>query len=308
MKTIPDFVIIGAMKCATSTLHDQLALQPGIFMTTPKEPNFFNDEERVRSDRAWYTSLFRDAEEGDLCGESSTHYTKRPTWEGTAQRLRDAAPEARLVYVIRHPVDRLVSQYVHEWTENRIREPIDRAVERHPELVDYSRYAWQLEPYLDTFGAERIHVVLFEELVADPQRELERVCRFLGYDGTPRWHEEHEQKNASRFRLRKCGWRDAIIHQPALAQLRRRLVPKAVRRWVQSWWQMKQRPGLSVATRERLVPVFDRDLAALEPLLGRRLDAASSWKPAGRDAEAPKSGSLEATSRTVRTAGGELRP
>jgi len=72
----PDFIIIGAMKSATSTLHEQLALQPDFFMSTPKEPFYFSDDEVFSRGREWYLNLFSNAEPNQLCGESSTHYTK----------------------------------------------------------------------------------------------------------------------------------------------------------------------------------------------------------------------------------------
>ena len=62
MSRMPDFIIIGAMKCATSTLHDQLAEQPGFVMSEPKEPNFFSDEENWAKGLGWYSGLFAAAE------------------------------------------------------------------------------------------------------------------------------------------------------------------------------------------------------------------------------------------------------
>src|SRR6185295_6140807 len=118
----PDFVVIGAMKCGTSTLHVQLAAQPGFFMSEPKEPNFFSDDAEFARGEGWYRGLFAGAGEGDLRGESSTHYTKLPTHPRTVERLAsELGRDLRFVYVVRHPVDRLVSHYVHAWTENEVR-------------------------------------------------------------------------------------------------------------------------------------------------------------------------------------------
>ena len=143
---LPNFIIIGAMKCATSTLHDQLALQPGLLMSDPKEPNFFSNDEQYRRGLAWYTGLFAAAEDGVLCGESSTHYTKLPTYLRAVERVHKHVPGARLIYVVRHPVDRLVSHYIHEWTERTVPSPIDRAVRECPRLTEYGLYAMQLRP------------------------------------------------------------------------------------------------------------------------------------------------------------------
>jgi hypothetical protein len=84
----PNFIIIGAMKCATSTLHEQLARQPGFFMSQPKEPNFFSDDSAYARGEDWYLGLFAGTRPGDICGESSTHYTKLPTYPGTVGMVK----------------------------------------------------------------------------------------------------------------------------------------------------------------------------------------------------------------------------
>ena len=154
MKRGPDFIVIGAMKCATSTLHEQLARQTGVFMTTPKEPNFFSDDEQHERGAEWYAHLFADADDDALAGESSTHYTKLPTYPGTIDRMAETLTDrVKFIYVMRHPFDRMLSHYVHEWTQAVISCPLDDAVDEHPELIAYSRYAMQLKPYIARFGA-----------------------------------------------------------------------------------------------------------------------------------------------------------
>ena len=96
----PDYVLIGAMKCGTSTLAAQLGAQPGIFMTEPKEPNFFSDDANFAKGTDWYASLFAGAAGEDLTGEASTHYTKRPELPETVTRLKAHVPQAKLVYML----------------------------------------------------------------------------------------------------------------------------------------------------------------------------------------------------------------
>ncbi len=256
------------MKSATTTLHEQLARQPGIFMTTPKEPNFFSDDDVYARGIGWYESLFAGGAEAELRGESSTHYTKLPTYPHTLERILEHVPDVKLVYLMRHPIDRLVSQYIHEWTEKRIRVTIDAAVDRHPELVDYGLYAMQLRPYLEAFGPERVLPVFLDRLSVTPLAELERVCAFIGYRGEPRWHRVVTQTNASSERLRRSPLRDAIVTQPIARVLRQRLIPKSVRLRVQGLWKMKERPELSPERMELLARRFDADLAELGEWLG----------------------------------------
>lgn len=263
----PDFIIIGAMKCGTSTLHEQLSRQPGVFMTTPKEPNFFSDKSQLARGLPWYRSLFEGAAARQLRGEASTHYTKLPTYPHTVERLHDSFPDLRLVYVIRHPVDRLISHFIHEWTERRMDGPVEQALARHPELVAYSEYGRQLAPYRDAFGDERLQVVCFEQMVRTPQASLARIARHIGLPEDVVWHEEWSRANVSAERLRAAPLRDALVAQPVLSMLRRALVPKAVRSWIKGFWQMRERPAIDAALQAQLEEAFDRDLALLDDLL-----------------------------------------
>jgi hypothetical protein len=273
----PDFIIIGAMKCATSAVHDQLKAHDSFFMTTPKEPNFFSDNAVYAQGLGWYQSLFAQARPGQLRGESSTHYTKLPTHPHTISRLLSFCPDIKCIYVMRHPVDRLVSHYIHEWTQRVISCDIDTAVDRFPELSDYGRYAMQLEPYRAAFGAGSVLPVFSERFRDNPVRELQKIFDFLGVDEQPVYHQEI-RSNVSSERLRACVWRDALVNNPVLRFLRQTCVPKGVRNSIKSLWTMKERPELSPATRQRVEAVFNQDLQILGSWLGVDLDCQSFKK------------------------------
>ena len=271
----PHFIIIGAMKCATSTLHDQLAQQPGIFMSEPKEPCFFSDDPIWEKGEDWYASLFAAAEPNEICGESSTHYTKLPTYPQTVSRLKASRPNVRLIYVMRHPIDRLISQYIHQWTENEITIGINAALQEFPELVAYSQYGRQLDPFFDAFGREAVLPVFFEYLLAHPQQELERICRFVGYAGNPVWQREDGAKNVSQERLRESRWRDRIVYAPGISQVRQYLVPQGVRDRIKQLWQIRQRPTLDPENLTRVTELLDADLARVGGWLGQTLTCAN---------------------------------
>ncbi|MBR8828127.1 MAG: sulfotransferase [Gomphosphaeria aponina SAG 52.96 = DSM 107014] len=271
MNNSPDFIIIGAMKCATSTLHEQLALQSGIFMTVLKEPNFFSDDEQYAKGMAWYLSHFASAPKDALCGESSTHYTKLPTYPKTIERLKQHLPDVKLIYVMRHPIDRLVSQYIHEWSQGVISVDINQAIALHPELVEYSLYSKQLAPYFATFGKERVLPIFFERLIKYPQGELKRVCKFINYGSQPVWNTDLDAQNISSKRMRKVAWRDFLVEAPVLREIRRWFIPKSFRTWVRSLWRMKKKPELDPKQVENLKTIFDEDLARLNSWLGIEL-------------------------------------
>ena len=268
MKRKPDFIIIGAMKCATTSIHVQLTRQPGIFVHGPGELEFFSDDEVYARGMDWYESLFDRAGIGDLCGERSTEYTKLPTYPNTVSRMHHDLPDARLIYVMRHPLDRLVSHYMHEWLARRVSTPIETAATEHPELVGYGCYDLQLEPYLQAFGRARILPVFFERLVAEPQQELERICRFIGYSAVPRWDHGLGAQNVSLERVRRGPLWQRVLDVPALQTLRRRLIPERARSRVRKLWQIAERPEIARSQREDLCRVFDGDLARLGAKLG----------------------------------------
>lgn len=267
-RNLPDFIIIGGMKCATSTLHDQLAELPGISMSSPKEPNFFSDDQEYARGMDWYAGLFMD-EKAQLFGESSTHYTKFPTYPKTIDRmLEHGLTETKFVYVIREPMQRLVSHYMHEWSQGVISMDINDAVTKHPELVDYSRYNFQLSEYLKHYRPDQISIVFYESLISRPELELERICRFLGYQGAPKWNHSMEAKNVSSQRIRKFPLYSLLVESSVMTSLRRSLVPKALREKVKSNLVMKERPQLRDDTHAELRSIFDQDLQALGRKIG----------------------------------------
>ncbi|QEH35119.1 Sulfotransferase domain protein [Aquisphaera giovannonii] len=291
---LPHFLVIGAMKCATTTLHEQLARQPGLSMSRPKEPNFFSDDDRYARGLGWYASCFDGAGPSDLRGESSTHYTKRPNHPNTLGRMVRALPRVKLIYVMRHPIDRLVSHYFHEVTVGRVSGGLEDAVEEHPELIDYGRYAMQVAPYLEAYGPSAVLPVFFDRLAQRPDDELARIGRFLGAPGPMAWDHGLRPQNVGRERLRHDPLRNAIVRLPVLTGLRRRCLPRAWADRLKSHWKVKDTPPtVPPALRERLARAFDPDLERLGAMLGVPLDCASfrektsgrplSWaRPGGR--------------------------
>ncbi len=280
--TKPNFIIIGAMKSATSTLHEQLALQPGIFMSTPKEPNFFSDDDVYQLGLNWYQELFENADLNDICGESSTHYTKLPDYPKTLNRMSAYLPRLKLIYVIRHPIERLVSHYMHQWSQNVIRTDINTAIDTFPELINYSRYSMQITPYIEQYGRENILLVFSEAFREEPELELERVARFIGYDEPVKWHETLPEQNVSNQRVRRFKGYNFLINNPVLATVRRSLIPKGLRNFVKQQLVMKKRPELTVESQRKLEKIFNEDLNSLSQLTGTEINL-GNYKQLAKD-------------------------
>jgi len=269
--TKPNFIIMGAMKSATSTLHAQLALQSGIFMSTPKEPNYFSDDEQYARGVAWYDGLFSDAGANDLCGESSTHYTKLPDYPLTIARMAKRLDKVKLIYVMRHPVDRLISHYMHQWSQNVIKCDINEAIDQYEELTAYSCYARQLAPYFERYGKECVLPVFNEVIRHNPQAELARVARFIGFQGDVVWQEELAAQNVSGDRIREFKGYKWLVESSFMTFLRRRLVPQSIRDKIKGGLTLQERPVIDTAHLSQVIGLFDQDLAILGKHLGVEL-------------------------------------
>jgi len=273
MDARPDFVLIGAMKSATTTLHHQLSRQPALFLAQPKEPNFFSDDENFARGLSWYSELFRKAPSGALRGESSTHYTKLPTYPRTVERMKTALPNLNFLYVMRHPIDRLVSHFRHERNVGAIDCGIEEAVETHPRLLDYGRYAYQLEPYLEVYGRANVLPIFFDRLVHHPQKEFDRIGRFLGVRDRLVWDASLKPQNVTDERLKRSPMREAIVKAPLLTPLRQKIVPKLLSEPIKGFFKESlEMPVISTEFRSRLADVFDADLDRLGEWLGIELD------------------------------------
>ncbi|MCR6673604.1 sulfotransferase [Devosia ginsengisoli] len=179
---VPDFLIIGAMKAGTTTLYRDLAAHPELFLPEEKEPECLvrhgNDARAVARD---YKSLFAAAGSDRLKGEASTAYAKRPDHEGVAEMARRVCgPLLKVIYITRDPIERIISQYRHEFGLGEVVEDIDTAVLKYARYVNYSRYDWQLEPWLQIFGGSQVLVVPFETYVANRTEIARQICTFLG--------------------------------------------------------------------------------------------------------------------------------
>jgi hypothetical protein len=187
----PNLFVVGAMKAGTTTLHALLKRHPAVFMSEPKEPAFFvapearpfgnifgdaGDDEAVRI----YLDLFREARGYRYAGEASTYYTHHPRYGRAAEAIHKFNPAARIIYIMRDPIERTLSHY---WSDCRnhdeTRGPL-AAITQEPEYREFSYYAMQIRRYLDCFGREQVYNLTLEELSQDPKAEAARLFQWLG--------------------------------------------------------------------------------------------------------------------------------
>ena len=254
---VPDYLVIGAMKCGSSTVCGFLEDHPDTFMVPRLEPDFFARDEMWARGRGWYASLFEDAEPGQLRGEGSNRYIAGAAHPRVAERLHGHAPEAKLVLMVRHPIERIVSA----WTQMRVDRgdgvpsTVDRAVrERHDSLVDPSLYWKNLAPFRERFPPERIFVGFMEDMAREPERFWRSLTDFLGVAPMMPRVPHRNPSDPKRVPTRAYSALNAL---PILRTLRRRLVPAELR-------AAAKRRLLSVPAREvRLGPETEARLRAL---------------------------------------------
>lgn len=199
----PDLFIVGAFKAGTTALYEYLRAHPQVFMSVPKEPMYFGADLTPRYRRmteAEYLALFRDASPDQRAGEASPWYLYSSL---AAAEIRAFSPTARVVIMLRNPVDVMYSQ--HSQLVFNQREDLadfgvaldaepDRIAGRRipsdairPEALFYRksvRFPEQIHRYIDVFGRDAIHFVVFDDLVADAAGVYRSTLEFLGVDAT----------------------------------------------------------------------------------------------------------------------------
>lgn len=193
-RTLPNFLLIGAMKAGTTSLYEYLRLHPQVYVPDTKELNFFLAEyagthplrppEQMNWPRGldWYASQFRASAGATAIGEVSPNYTKFPHYPGAPERIHDLIPDVRLIYVVRHPLERLRSHYLHDVSIGRQRSPLRDVVFDDTRYIDASRYAMQIERFERFFDPDRILLLTSQELRSHPDTSVDRILAFLGVE------------------------------------------------------------------------------------------------------------------------------
>jgi hypothetical protein len=173
----PNFIHVGPGKAGSTWIHETLSAHPDVHLTAAKDLYFFSRE----YDRglAWYLGQFRSAPAGArIVGEVCPGYLWFPQ---AATRIREClGDEVRIMVTLRNPVARAFSAYLYELKNGLTGVSFGQALDAFPSFIDEGRYRTHLDRYLAEFGAERIHVTLFDDLQSDPQSFLDDTTDWLG--------------------------------------------------------------------------------------------------------------------------------
>ena len=324
---LPDFLVIGAPKAGTTALHAALAQHPGLYLSPIKEPKHFltdgppparggpGDVQTYREHvwrRADYEALFDAAPPGTLRGESTPLYMYD---RDAMRRIHEAIPDAKLIAIVRDPVERSHSNWTHLWSAGL--EPIGDFVQACAEeqrridagwasfwhYTGLSRYGEQLEHVFSLFPRDQVLVIRYRQLVDEPAKTLDEIFAFLAV----------EQGLVTEIpRQNVTSHPEATLSHRAVAQLLRasaavgRFLPGSawdtvtggLERFLQR--HSRERQPLSWEQRQALIPRFEADLELLERVLGADF---SDWR-APRD----RSGGLVGTRPEGQTQARNGRP
>jgi len=193
----PNFLVIGAAKCGTTSLCDLLGQHPQLFMSTPKELYFFCRRFEEKS-WEWYESFFAGAKSSQTIGEGTPFYTDRVGYPKTAERIAKSLPQVKLIYIVRPPLERIVSLW-RMWANMKQNVPeFNQSVQDEslqPELVYGSKYWFQISAYRDYFPDDQILVLFLEDFKSNTEAVMERCFKFLGVDPTVQLFEAERPRN-----------------------------------------------------------------------------------------------------------------
>ena len=262
---LPTFVIVGVQKCGTTALHAYLSRHPEISMSSPKELDYFIAERNLAKGEDWYRERFDPA--FAVRGESSPNYTAHPTFPGVPERMAALVPDAKLVFMVRDPVDRVRAGYYHRYSNRVEHRPMREAIRDPGEsYVTRSLYHLQLTRFLEHYPMDQILVLEQNELRDERRETLRRVYGFLGVERTDYWRQafnEPRLESAARGRRTRLG-RYLSTRMPR--KLWRRVKH---RRLFQTPYE--QAP-MDADLRAEVADLLREDTAAFRQLTGRRFE------------------------------------
>ena len=291
----PNLFLVGAQKSGTTSLYEYLKMHPQIFMSPLKEPHFFS-QDRVNVDRDFmvtqecdYLRLFEGGETFQYIGEASQSYL----WHSEVpHRIKDKSPDAKIIIILRDPVERAFSHYLMDFLDGIPQRPfIDFLVNEKVAkekvygtghlYIDLGRYYEQVNRYFQIFGRDQVRVLLFEDLVRDPTNLLNEIAGFLNIDKEPM---STIPTPDTAFNDYKAPQNNLIQYIMRFRELRiwwRKIIPVGIRYNFRVNFLAKKspKPFLDPKARQFLVSIYEPEIAELEILLNRELpELRKSWR------------------------------
>lgn len=179
---LPDFLIVGAAKCGTTTIYDEIGRHPQVRLPTNKEPAILHFATSVDDALKLYNRHFSGLGRDVVTGEASTAYTQAPQQKQVHDLAKDVFnSDCKIIYCVRDPIDRIRSHLMHDLTVGRLcTDDIDSAVLDDSRYIAWTNYRQQLSPWIDAFGEENVLCLSLERLKSDREYVISAVFDHLG--------------------------------------------------------------------------------------------------------------------------------
>ncbi|MBU8891942.1 MAG: sulfotransferase [Bacteroidales bacterium] len=198
-----DFMIIGAMKSGTSSLRQILMKHPDIEFSSKGESYYFSHTKNWKQNLASYHGLFA-KKKNKIYGEGSTTYTQYSHFNLEIWKdIYEYNKNMKFIYIVRNPVDRVISHYIHLFQRGKINCTIEEAIEGYPEIINTSRYYTQIKPFIELFSKQNILIIDFDEFVSEKEEVVKKIAGFLNisFEKFTKLAEEHANKSASEYKI-----------------------------------------------------------------------------------------------------------
>ncbi len=223
------FFIIGAPKAATTSFWNLLMQHPEISVCMPKEPEFFSHDENYSKGWSWYDTFFRDKENAPVRADISPAYSATHFCPDAPKRIASHLPDARIVYMVRHPLERIESNFFQGlYTKKPMPSSFNRAVKEYPPLLKYSLYWSCISNYLKHFSEEQFRVLFFEDFKSGPEQFMSELCDFIGVDRSFEFRDVSKPKNPSKGHMKDGPLLNATRNLPG-RELLKSLIPDRLR-------------------------------------------------------------------------------
>lgn len=265
---LPSFIIIGAMKCGTSSLFHYLKLHPEVGMSDIKEVDYFVAENNFQKGPDWYKDRFKGPFK--QYGEVSPNYSKAHHFKGVPRRMYNMLPDIKLIYLVRNPVDRIISHYTHNIADGREQQDINKALTNLTtnHYVMCSRYYWQIEQYLQYFSKKQLLVVHTQRLKDERKTTLRAIFDFIGVDASF-YTRAYEQTFHQTTQKRKRGKISRLILENSLIKPLKRAIPETFKDSVKKTTRpVVKKPELSSSLEEKLKNTLYEDVQSLRKFTG----------------------------------------
>ncbi len=272
----PNYMIIGASKCATTSICNMIGRHPEVFMVECKEPSFFNDDDNYAKGLAWYESLYEKGAGKKALGEGSNRYTEKERFPHTVERIHAYVPDVKLIYVTRHPLERMESFWIQKLSRSqRINPDFNKAMREHREaFVDSSNYYQQIQAYRGRFRDEQIKLMFYEDFARDTAGFIRDLLQFLEVDPSVSVHQGAKAVNVSKGKKIDTKAMSLVRRVPGFDAWRH-LLPKNMRSWAKDRFLRRtvdDRPAWDDDTRDWVLSIIEQDTLKFLALAGKPAD------------------------------------